>query len=57
VRLAFAQRRKTLANALKAGLGDREAVDKVLAAAGVDGMRRGETLSLAEFAAIANNWP
>ncbi|WP_425059642.1 Ribosomal RNA small subunit methyltransferase A [Sporomusa carbonis] len=56
VKAAFAQRRKTLANALKAGGLDKEAVDKVLAAAGIDGGRRGEQLSLAEFASIANAW-
>lgn len=53
VKAAFAQRRKTLANALKAAGIDAAAV---LAAAGVDGGRRGETLSLAEFAAVANAW-
>ncbi len=52
VKAAFGQRRKTLANALKAA-GIEAAV---LAAAGVDGGRRGETLSLAEFAAVANAW-
>ncbi len=55
VKAAFAQRRKTLANALKAaGLAAEAAA--VLAAAGIDGNRRGETLSLAEFAAVANAW-
>lgn len=54
VRAAFGQRRKTVANALAGGLGlDRAAVEVALAAAGVDPGRRGETLSLAEFAAIA----
>jgi len=56
VRAAFAQRRKTLVNALKgAGLAAAEA-KAVLAKAGIDGGRRGETLSLAEIAAVANNW-
>lgn len=56
VKAAFAQRRKTLANALKAaGLTSAEA-GAILAAAGVDGGRRGETLSLAEFAAVADAW-
>lgn len=53
VKAAFAQRRKTLANALKAAGIDAATV---LAAAGIDGSRRGETLSLAEFAAVANAW-
>ncbi len=56
VKAAFAQRRKTLANAIKANGLDKEAVDQILAQAGIDGMRRGEQLSLAEFAAIANAW-
>jgi len=54
VRAAFAQRRKTLANALKAAGIGAETVKTVLASAGIDGMRRGETLTMAEFAAIAN---
>lgn len=56
VKAAFAQRRKTLANGLKANGLDKAAVEKVLAQAGVDGTRRGEQLSLDEFAAIANAW-
>ena len=54
VRAAFAQRRKTLANALASGLGlsvgqTREAVTR----AGVDPGRRAETLHIQEFAALA----
>lgn len=56
VKAAFAQRRKTLANALKAGGLPPAAAAEVLAAAGIDGGRRGETLSLAEFAAVADAW-
>lgn len=56
VKAAFAQRRKTLANSLKAAGLDKEAVIQVLAEAGIDGRRRGEQLSLAEFAAVANAW-
>jgi 16S rRNA (adenine1518-N6/adenine1519-N6)-dimethyltransferase len=48
VKAAFSQRRKTLSNALKALPGGREA----LARAGIDPQRRGETLSVAEFASI-----
>ncbi len=58
VQAAFAQRRKTLANALAQGglgLGKEEALS-LLAAAGIDPSRRGETLSFAEFAALANHW-
>ncbi len=54
VKAAFGQRRKTLNNALKAMGVDKTIVQDVLAAAGIDGVRRGETLSLAEFAKIAD---
>lgn len=54
VKASFAQRRKTLTNALKAA--GMNGVGEVLAAAGVAGTRRGETLSLAEFAAVADAW-
>uniref|UniRef100_A0A7C1IZT5 Ribosomal RNA small subunit methyltransferase A n=1 Tax=Ammonifex degensii TaxID=42838 RepID=A0A7C1IZT5_9THEO len=55
VRAAFGQRRKTLLNALAgAGLGpDRPTWEAILKRAGIDPQRRGETLTLAEFAAIA----
>jgi 16S rRNA (adenine1518-N6/adenine1519-N6)-dimethyltransferase len=57
VRAAFAQRRKTLTNALAgSGLGlGRDAWPEVLARAGIDPMRRGETLSLEEFAAVTRS--
>lgn len=51
VHAAFNQRRKTLRNALSAVF-DMAAVDRALAAASIDGMRRGETLSVEEFAAL-----
>ena len=53
VRAAFAQRRKTLANALAGGLG--LPADRVRAAAegaGLDPIRRAETLTIPEFAAL-----
>jgi len=51
---AFAQRRKTLANALAAGLGrPAEEVRRAARAAGVDPGRRAETLTILEFAALA----
>ena len=56
VKAAFAQRRKTLANGLKAAGLIKEDLEQVLTQAGIDGGRRGEQLSLAEFAAIANAW-
>lgn len=56
VKAAFGQRRKTLTNALMTGLNKpRAEVEAMLAAAGIDGQRRGETLDLSEFAAIAQH--
>jgi 16S rRNA (adenine1518-N6/adenine1519-N6)-dimethyltransferase len=50
VRAAFAHRRKTLRNALAAGLAiPHHPLEDVLAAAGIAPMRRGETLDLVEF--------
>ena len=63
IRAAFGQRRKTLLNALlrapaSFGFGfttdDRPAVEALLARAEINGLRRGETLSLPEFARIAD---
>mgnify|MGYP001268919877 CR=1 FL=1 len=59
-RAVFGQRRKTLANALTnapALAFDRETVHAALTAAGIDGQRRGETLSLEEIAAISRQLP
>ncbi len=53
VHAAFGQRRKTLRNALRARW-EAPRVDAALAAAEIDGMRRGETLSVEEFASLAN---
>jgi len=53
VRAAFGQRRKTLANALAAGLGlPLEVVRRAATIAGVDPGRRAETLTILEFAAL-----
>ncbi len=49
VAAAFAARRKTLRNALSGMISSEE-----LHAVGIDPMRRGETLTLAEFAALGN---
>ena len=57
VRAAFTWRRKTLANALsrRAEMGsDPASVQSALARAGIDGRRRPETLSIAEFARLAD---
>jgi 16S rRNA (adenine1518-N6/adenine1519-N6)-dimethyltransferase len=53
VKAGFAQRRKTLGNALRAArLADPAVLEAALARAGVDAGRRGETLSVAEWAAL-----
>jgi len=56
VHAAFAQRRKTLANNLAALLGKerRQEAAALPASCGIDPGRRGETLTLGEFAALAN---
>lgn len=58
VRTAFMQRRKTIANGLKAlatqAGGDAAAI---LRDAGLDPRRRPETLQLVEFVALADAWP
>jgi 16S rRNA (adenine1518-N6/adenine1519-N6)-dimethyltransferase len=52
VRAAFQARRKTLRNALVQAFGANDS-DRALASAAIDGKRRGETLSIEEFAALA----
>lgn len=56
VHAAFGQRRKTLRNALRAVFLDA-AVDAALQSTGIDGVRRGETLEIAELASMANAIP
>jgi 16S rRNA (adenine1518-N6/adenine1519-N6)-dimethyltransferase len=54
VRAAFAQRRKTLANALAAGLSvPSDVAREAAAAAGVDPGRRAETLAIEDFVSLA----
>ena len=55
VKASFGQRRKTLLNALS-GLGflNKDEIREVLAEANIDEKRRGETLSIEEFATLAN---
>ncbi len=58
IKASFGQRRKTLLNALVAaerGL-NKTAVQDRLNRAGLDGQRRGETLSLEEYARLVNVW-
>ena len=53
-REAFNMRRKTLWNAMKNLKLDSEAVEKAFVDSGIDSKRRGETLSLEEFARLSN---
>lgn len=55
VRAAFAQRRKTLLNALTSGLGCRkEALSRALEECGVSPLSRAESLTLEQLAAVAD---
>jgi 16S rRNA (adenine1518-N6/adenine1519-N6)-dimethyltransferase len=57
VHACFAQRRKTLSNNLLAGLfgkPEKPAMEAILAECGIDPSRRGETLSISEYASLAN---
>ncbi|MGF7049689.1 16S rRNA (adenine1518-N6/adenine1519-N6)-dimethyltransferase [Paenibacillus sp. DS2015] len=57
VHSSFAQRRKTISNNLKSRFapeGGRERIDALLEQAGITPSRRGETLSLQEFATLSN---
>lgn len=56
VRVAFAQRRKTLVNALSAGFGElsKESIEKCIIDSGFDAKIRGEVLSIGDFAKIAD---
>lgn len=58
VKAGFGQRRKTLANALKnSGLfPEKPQVAALLAKCGIDGGRRGETLSFEEYALLTNTF-
>ena len=56
VKAAFSMRRKMLSNSLKSmGITSGQCA-AWLAAAGVDGKRRAETLSLEDFAALTNTY-
>ena len=54
VRGAFAQRRKTLRNSLRGAGWSVEQIDKAFSEVGIDPGRRGETLKIEEFGALAN---
>jgi 16S rRNA (adenine1518-N6/adenine1519-N6)-dimethyltransferase len=57
IRAAFGQRRKTLRNALRHAGWPEVTLDAALEATGIIGERRGETLSLTEFAQLAEALP
>jgi len=55
IKAGFAQRRKTLLNSLaNTGIADKEKIRNAFAACNIDEKRRGETLSLEEYNALAN---
>jgi 16S rRNA (adenine1518-N6/adenine1519-N6)-dimethyltransferase len=54
VKAAFAQRRKTLRNTLRTAGFSIEEIESAAAVVGIDLKRRGETLELNEFTALAN---
>lgn len=54
---AFAQRRKTLRAALSGWAGSGAQAEEAIRAAGIDPKRRGETLTIEEFARIAEHGP
>ncbi len=57
VKGAFAMRRKTLSNCLKsAELAPVEEVGRILEECGINGQRRGETLTMEEFAALSRRF-
>ena len=57
VRAAFSQRRKTLLNCLSSCFGgDKQKLSQYMEEAGINPARRGETLSVEEFAALSNKF-
>lgn len=55
IRSSFNMRRKTLPNGLKVLGFSKELIEQAFKASNIDVMRRGETLSIEEFAMLANN--
>jgi 16S rRNA (adenine1518-N6/adenine1519-N6)-dimethyltransferase len=53
IEAAFSQRRKTIRSALARWMPDRERLDEVFAATGIDPQLRGEMLGITEFATLA----
>lgn len=56
VKAAFSQRRKTLLNCLASGFGwGKDTLSEIMRSAGIEPGRRGETLDMDEFAALADS--
>ncbi|MDT8717277.1 16S rRNA (adenine(1518)-N(6)/adenine(1519)-N(6))-dimethyltransferase RsmA [Clostridium sp. 19966] len=55
IRHSFNMRRKTLSNALKSMKLPQEVISKAFETTGIDSKRRGETLSIKEFADLSNS--
>ncbi len=55
IRSSFNMRRKTLPNGLKVLGFSKELIEQAFKSSNIDVMRRGETLSIEEFAMLANN--
>lgn len=56
VKAAFSQRRKTLLNCLASGFGiGKDVLSEIMSDAGIESGRRGETLDMDEFAALADS--
>ena len=56
IKAGFSQKRKTLRNSLSAGLHmDHTKIERLLESAGIDPMRRAETLSIPEWQSLAEN--
>jgi 16S rRNA (adenine1518-N6/adenine1519-N6)-dimethyltransferase len=55
IKAGFSQKRKTLRNSLSGGLGiEHTGAEKILVAAGIDPMRRAETLSMEEWGRLCD---
>lgn len=56
VKMGFGQRRKVFTNAMKSGGIPANWIPEILAKAGIDGKRRGETFSMEEYGRLADAW-
>ncbi len=56
IKMGFGQRRKVFTNAMKSGGIKADSIKRILDKAGIDGSRRGETFSMAEYGALADAW-